>query len=108
LVNLENRFFYPREVLHLAYVGGAVFVDAGEVQPQGIAFSTKDLHADVGIGMRFGLSRSADGTVFRVDLAYALGPVQQANRWILSVSSAQGFKREANTYKNFAAATGTQ
>jgi outer membrane protein assembly factor BamA len=108
LFNLENRFYYPKEVLHLAYVGGAVFVDAGQVQPQGIGFTAKDIHVDIGAGMRFGLTRSADGTVFRIDLAYAVGPVQQSSRWILSVSSAQGFTREANTYKNFASPTQTQ
>jgi len=108
LMNVENRFYYPREVLHLAYVGGAVFVDAGQAQPEGLGFSRSNFHIDVGAGMRFGLSRSADGTVFRVDLAYAIGPIQQSNRWILSISSAQGFKRTANTYSNFAAATSTQ
>jgi len=108
LVNLENRFYYPKEILHLAYVGGAVFVDAGQTQPEGLGFTRRDFHADVGMGMRFGLSRSADGTVFRVDLAYAVGPIQQSNRWILSISSAQGFSREANTYKNFASPTSTQ
>lgn len=108
LFNMENRFFYPKEVLHLVYVGGAIFADAGQVQPQGLGFTTKDFHVNLGAGMRFGLSRSADGTVFRVDLAYAVGPVQQNNRWILSISSAQGFKREANTYKNFPTPTSTE
>ena len=83
-------------------------MDAGEVQPQGLAFETKDLHTDIGVGMRFGLSRSADGTVFRVDLAYAIGPIQQSNRWVLSISSAQGFKQTANTYANFPSPTATQ
>jgi hypothetical protein len=108
LFNLENRFFFPQEFLHLAYIGGAVFMDAGQVQPQGLGYTSKDIHADVGLGMRFGLSRSADGTVFRVDLAYAVGPLQQSNRWILSISSAQGFKRDANTYANFPSPTSTQ
>ena len=108
LVNLENRFYYPKEILHLAYVGGTAFVDAGQVQPQGLGFDAKNFHVDVGMGMRFGLSRSADGTVFRIDLAYAVGPVQQANRWILSISSAQGFSRSGNSYKNFSASSSTQ
>jgi len=108
LFNLENRFFLPGEFLHLVYMGGAFFLDAGQVQPQGMGYNSKDLHTDVGLGMRFGLSRSADGTVIRVDLAYALGPVQQANRWILSVSTAQGFKRDTNTYANFPTPTITQ
>ena len=108
LVNLENRFYFPQEFLHLTYMGGAVFIDAGEVQPQGLGFTAKDFHVNLGAGMRFGLSRSADGTVFRVDLAYAVGPIQQDNRWILSISSSQGFAHEGNTYKSFASPTTTQ
>ncbi len=108
LINLENRFFYPREVFHLAYVGGAFFLDAGQAQPQGQEFTRKDFHCNVGAGMRFGLSRSSEGTVFRVDLAYALGPIQQANRWILSISSSQGFKRSANTYAKYNAINSAQ
>ncbi len=110
LLNIENRFFYPREVLHLVYLGGAVFADAGQVQPEGLGLrDRRDFHADVGVGMRFGLSlRSADGTVFRVDLAYALGPIQQSNRVILSLSANQGFTRTANTYSAFSAASTTQ
>ena len=108
LFNMEDRFFFPQEFLHLAYMGGAIFLDAGQVQQQGIGYNTKDIHADVGMGMRFGLSRSADGTVIRVDLAYAIGPIQQSNRWILSISTAQGFKQTANTYANFPSPTSTQ
>ena len=83
-------------------------MDAGQVQPQGVGYNRKDFHANLGVGMRFGLSRSADGTVFRIDLAYAVGPIQQANRWLLSISSAQGFKRDGNTYANFASPNSTQ
>jgi outer membrane protein assembly factor BamA len=108
LVNLEDRFYSPQEFLHLAYMGGAVFLDAGQVQPQGNGFDRKDWHADVGLGMRFGISRSAAGTVFRVDLAYAVGPVTQSNRWILSISSSQGFGQTANTYANYPSPTTTQ
>ena len=108
LFNMEDRFYYPHEFLHLAYMGGALFVDAGEVQTQSQGFNRKDAHADLGVGMRFGLSRSSAGTVFRVDLAYAVGPLQQSKRWVLSISSSQGFGQTANTYANFAAPTSTQ
>ncbi len=85
-----------------------MFVDAGQVQPEGEKFRMADIKANVGLGMRFGLTRSAEGTVFRVDLAYAVGPVNQSNRWILSISSAQGFKRAGNTYRKFVASNITQ
>jgi hypothetical protein len=108
LLNLEDRFYFPHEVLHLAFVGGAVFVDAGQAQPEGVGFTGRDMHVDLGAGMRFGLSRSAEGTVFRIDLAYAVGPIAQSSRWVISISSSQGFAREGNTYKAFGPSTSTQ
>ncbi len=102
LFNAETRFFYPYEVLHLAFLGGAAFFDAGEAQPQGNAFRSQDIHADVGAGLRIGLTRSTEGSVVRIDLAYAIGPIQQDNRWILSISTGQGFKRASNSYAKFA------
>src|SRR5262249_25077402 len=93
---------YPYEVLHLAYLGGAVFFDAGQAQPEGLGFNRKDFHANVGIGLRVALTRSTEGTVYRIDLARALGPTQGADRWILSISSGVGFKRTGNTYQKFA------
>jgi outer membrane protein assembly factor BamA len=101
LVNLENRFYYPYEILHLAYLGGAMFCDAGQAQPQGTGFTMADFRANVGVGFRAALSRSTEGTVFRIDLAYAIGQIQQNNRWILSISSGMGFKRNGNTYSKF-------
>lgn len=101
LLNLENRFFIPYEVLRLAYLGGAVFFDAGQVQPQGMGFNGKDFHTNIGVGLRVGLSRSTEGTIFRLDVAYALGPLQQDDRIIVSITSGQGFKRAGNTYSSF-------
>jgi hemolysin activation/secretion protein len=101
LANLESRFYYPYEVLHLAYLGGAAFVDAGQVQPQGLGFSRRDFHASIGMGLRIALTRSTEGTVYRIDVAYALGPIQQGNRIIVSISSGQGFKRDGNTFSKF-------
>ena len=34
LLNLESRCYYPDEVLHLAYIGGAVFIDADDLRTQ--------------------------------------------------------------------------
>jgi len=101
LANLETRFYAPYEVLHLAYIGGAAFVDAGQVQPQGVGFNRRDLHADVGAGFRFALTRSTIGTVYRVDFAYAVGPVQQTNRWVVSLTAGQGFGHNNNSAPMF-------
>lgn len=98
LMNLENRFFYPNEVLRLAYLGGAVFLDAGQVQPQGAGFNRRDFHANIGAGFRIGLTRSTEGTVYRIDFAYALGRVD-GDRLIISISSGQGFRSNGNTYR---------
>jgi outer membrane protein assembly factor BamA len=98
LVNLEERFFVPYEVFHLAYLGGAMFIDAGQVQPAGAEFNRKEIHANVGVGMRIGLTRSTGGSVYRIDVAYALGKINQGDRVIISISSGQGFKRDGNTF----------
>lgn len=101
LMNMESRFYYPREILHLAYLGGALFFDAGQAQPQGMGFRANDFHANVGAGLRIALTRSTDGMVVRMDLGYAIGQIRQSNRWILSISSGMGFERNGNTYNRF-------
>ena len=101
LVNGETRAYYSREWLHLFYVGNVLFVDTGEVQPEGIPFRTQDLHTDIGLGFRIAPSRSASGSVIRLDVAYAVGPIQQGHRVIVSLSTGQGFHRAGNTYANF-------
>ncbi len=101
LVNLEGRAFYPHELLHLAYLGGAFFVDAGQVQPSGRPYTSKDIHASIGVGLRLALTRSSAGSVYRFDVAYALGPIQQDKRIVFSITAGQGFKRSANSYDGF-------
>jgi outer membrane protein assembly factor BamA len=100
LLNIEGRAYYPHEILHLAYVGGTCFVDAGQVQPEGLPYTAKDVHVDVGLGFRIGLTRSTAGSVYRLDVAYAIGPIQQGNRFVVSIATGQGFHRAANTFGN--------
>lgn len=102
LLNYESRLFYPDEVLRLAYVGGAIFAEGGQVQPEGDAFNRKAFRADVGVGLRIGLSRSAGGSLIRLDVAYAIGQISQGHRVIVSISSSPSFKRTANTYSSYA------
>ena len=102
LLNIEGRAFYPHEVLHLAYVGGACFMDVGQVRAQGETFTRKDVHASVGVGLRLGLTRSTSGSVYRFDVAYAVGPLPlQDKRVVFSIAAGQGFKRSANSYEKF-------
>jgi len=101
LANLEARSYIPTEWFHLFYAGGAAFVDAGQAQPAGLDFRRQDFHADVGIGARIATSRSTSGTVFRFDMAYAIGPVDGDPRVVFSVSVGQGFQRTANTFSGY-------
>lgn len=101
LVNLEGRAYYPHELLHVAYLGGACFVDTGQVQPQGSPYSVRDVHASVGVGIRVALTRSTAGSVYRFDVAYAVGPIQQDKRIVFSIAGGQGFHRNANSYNKF-------
>ncbi|MBI4052261.1 MAG: hypothetical protein HY400_07125, partial [Elusimicrobia bacterium] len=92
MTNLEGRFFHPKEVLALTYLGGAVFFDAGTVAPQGRPILWKELKADVGIGFRLGPTRSASGTVARLDLSYALNRNPAGgSRWVVSLVSGHPF-----------------
>jgi hemolysin activation/secretion protein len=101
LVNMEGRAYYPHEILHLAYLGGACFVEAGQVQHPGSPYSFNEIHASIGLGLRVALTRSSAGSVYRFDVAYAIGPINQDKRIVFSIASGQGFHRAANTYEKF-------
>lgn len=73
IVNLEDRFHIVEDVYRLVSIGGAVFLDAGGTSRNGIGDIIKDrLYADVGFGLRLGLTRSSGGAVLRLDVAYPL------------------------------------
>jgi len=97
LFNWETRVFYPDEILRLTYLGAAAFVDVGQAQPVGQSFRHEDFHTNIGVGLRIGLSRSSGGSVYRVDVAYALGKVPGSDRVIVSISSGGAFTRGINT-----------
>jgi len=68
----EHRWFTSREILGLARIGFAAFVDAGGAFDG--APSWRDLHPDVGVGLRLAVLRTAHGTTLHFDAAYALDP----------------------------------
>jgi hypothetical protein len=89
LLNLEQRFYSDREILHLLFVGGAVFFDAGRAWFVGAPRSRDDrLLKDVGVGLRLGSSRSARGSVVHLDLAFPLDGNRSIQRvqWLVSTS----------------------
>lgn len=73
LLTIEGRYFTDWYPLRLARVGAAVFADAGRTWGTS-ALDVPELGTlrDVGIGLRFGNTRSALGNVLHVDLAFPL------------------------------------
>jgi len=73
LFTLEQRYFTDWYPFHLFPVATAVFFDAGQVwgkSPLGV--ENDGLLRDVGVGLRFGNTRSGHGGVVHVDVAYPL------------------------------------
>ncbi len=101
LMNLEGRVFYPKEFLHLFIFGAATFFDAGQVQPSGEKMALRDMQANVGAGLRIGLTRASGGSVIRIDMAYALRKYPGENKWVLSITTGPGFKSSGNTFAKY-------
>jgi hypothetical protein len=55
----------------------AVFASAGNTFPDPEKFELNNLHSAVGIGLRLGLSRSAEKSVSHVNLAWPLDPLMK-------------------------------
>jgi len=91
LFNMEDRFFFDREWLHLVRFGGAAFFESGSVVPEGSGFSAARFKSDVGMGLRAASTRSSSGSVVRLDMAYALNGSPGGPRWIISVRGGQAF-----------------
>jgi hypothetical protein len=98
LLTLEQRFFSDRELFHLAHVGAAVFFDAGQawfVDPPShgdrdplFADQGRRILKDVGLGLRFGSSRSSRGGVLHLDVAFPLDGNRSVDRvqWLVTTS----------------------
>jgi outer membrane protein assembly factor BamA len=70
LLTLEERFFMDREFFHVLRIGAAVFADIGKAwseMPNPAAHL--GVLRDIGIGLRFGQTRSAHAGMVRVDIA---------------------------------------
>jgi len=73
LLTIEQRFFTDWYPLRLFRVGAAVFFDAGRTWGEGPLGNGSDgLLKDVGVGLRFGNTRSGLGRMVHMDLAYPL------------------------------------
>ncbi len=92
LLSLEGRWFLADDVLRLVSVGVAGFLDSGFAWPEGKKVALKDLRSDIGVSLLLGANRvSSSRPGVRVDLAYALHPVEGRSPWLLSAGSSVGF-----------------
>jgi outer membrane translocation and assembly module TamA len=71
LGNVEYRFYLPLEILTVRF-GGAAFFDIGRAWEPDERIEMKDLKSDIGIGLRFGLTKSSTSRVLRLDVAKSL------------------------------------
>jgi outer membrane protein assembly factor BamA len=70
LFTIEERFYFDREFFHVLRIGAAVFADVGRAWGE---MPTPAAHLgelkDIGVGLRFGQTRSAHAGMIRVDVA---------------------------------------
>lgn len=89
LLTAEHRWFVADDVLRILSVGITTFADAGFAWRGRPGASTDGLRTNVGFGLLLGRKRlSMRNAAVRVDLAYALRPVEGRGRWLLSFSPA--------------------
>jgi outer membrane protein assembly factor BamA len=69
--NIEYRFYTPLEIMTVK-IGGAAFYDFGNVWRQSENIDLGELKSDVGIGFRFGLTKSSTARVVNLDFARSL------------------------------------
>ncbi len=73
LLSLEQRFFTDWYPFRLVHVGGAVFFDAGKTWGNRFAADSDDtVLKDIGVGLRLGNTRSGQGRMTHIDLAFPL------------------------------------
>jgi len=93
LLTLEQRIYTSRSLWKLADIGGAVFFDAGQSWGESAFGPTENLGLlkDVGVGLRFGSTRSALANVLHVDLAFPLDGPSSINSVQLLIQTKRSF-----------------
>ena len=102
LLTLEHRIYTKYHLFRLFHLGGAVFFDVGRTwgtgngTRAGAPLTTgielnQGLLKDVGVGLRFGSSRSAFGNVIHVDLAFPLDGDPSIERVQFVIETKQSF-----------------
>ncbi|MEK6543180.1 MAG: hypothetical protein AABZ44_01915 [Elusimicrobiota bacterium] len=101
LFNVESRWFAVNDFLRVVSMAPIVFWDGGYVWPQERVFGISDLRQDVGVGLRFGFTRSATNPVVRFDLSYALNNEGTSDsHWLFSFGLKHAFGGETNAAGN--------
>ncbi len=70
LVTVEQRHFFDWYPFRTVRMGTAVFADAGAAWGQG---NSRKVLYDVGVGLRFVITRSSDAKVLHLDFAFPIG-----------------------------------
>ena len=91
LSHFEARVLIVEDLLKLCSIGAATFVDAGNVWEEGEAMQPFDENVDFGAGLRVSFPRSSLGSVFRLDLSYALQDNGLDSPWLVSFGTSQSF-----------------
>jgi outer membrane protein assembly factor BamA len=92
LLTLEQRFFTDWYPWRLARVGGAIFFDAGRTWGHGVVGDSQPgLLKDIGVGLRFGNTRSGLGNVLHVDLAFPLDGDSSIKNFQVNIETKRSF-----------------
>jgi hypothetical protein len=92
LVTLEHRVYTDWYPFRLFFVGAVAFFDSGRTWgPTLSGEPPAGWLSDVGLGLRFGNSRSGLGSVVHVDFSYALNAIPGKDRFQVTVETKRGF-----------------
>jgi hemolysin activation/secretion protein len=90
--NAEDRLFFIDDAFSLVSIGAAAFFDSGTAWPQERAISFSEMNSDIGLGLRFGLTRSSNEVVVRLDFAYCLNRVNSDDaKYVVTFGTGQAF-----------------
>lgn len=94
LFTIEQRFYTDWHLMKLLHVGAAVFADVGQAWFRGAGHPEIEgarALRDVGAGIRLGSSRSARGSMIRLDVAFPLDGDASISRMQFLVSTGERF-----------------
>lgn len=92
LLTVEQRVFTDWYPFRLVRFGAAAFADVGRTWGSGVVGnSDPGMLSDVGLGLRFGNTRSGLGNVLHLDFAFPLAHTQNISRFQFIVQTEQSF-----------------